>query len=424
MADPAAAGAAPPRSIGTWGIGFIALNAMIGSGIFGLPGKLDAALGPFAPLFLLGAGVAVMGIALCYADLASRFESSGGPQLFTATAFGNFAGFQAGWMNWSSRVAATAANSSVLGAYALAFLPGANPVLVACGAILLVTLLNLARLDRAVAALGVMGLFKLLPLFFVAILALASFGLEAPVPLPGFSAAEGMALAALYAFVGFEAATVPSGETRDPRQAVPRAVVASLAFVTFTYVVVQSAYAASGIGASDTPVADLAARMLGPWGSQLIAATATVSVLGNLSSAFATMPRVTAAMGEQGELPPLFNRRMSDGAPLVSILAYAAVALGLALSGTFVFLAVVATLARLFVYVLCALAIPVLDRRGARGLRLLRGKLLPAAVVVFCLWAASQSGAQEWLTFAAFILAGAILYALARLGVRQSRGRA
>ena len=410
---------APPRSIGAWGIGFISINAMIGSGIFGLPGKLDSALGAFAPWFLLGAGIGVMGIALCYADLASRFDRSGGPQLFATAAFGKFLGFQAGWMNWASRVAASAANSSVLGAYALAFWPGASPTLVACAAILLVTLLNLARLNRAVAALGVISLLKLVPLFLVAGLAFGHFGLAGPVSLPSFDAAQSLALAALYAFVGFEAATVPSGETRDPRRAVPRAVIASLAFVTVTYVVIQLAYAASGLGASDTPIAALADLTLGPWGSLLIAAS-TVSVLGNLASAFATMPRVTAAMAEQGELPIVFNRRMADGAPIVSILLYAAVALMLAATGTFVFLAVVATLARLLVYALCMIAIPVLDRREGRSPRPLRGALLPAASLAFCLWAASQSGQREWLTFAAFLIAGALLYGVARLAEKRT----
>ena len=282
------------------------------------------------------------------------------------------------------------------------------------------TLLNLARLDRAVAALGVISLLKLVPLFLVAGLALGQFGIAGPVSLPSFDAGQSLALAALYAFVGFEAATVPSGETRDPRRAVPRAVIASLAFVTFTYVVIQLAYAASGLGASDTPIAALASLTLGPWGSLLIASTATVSVLGNLASAFATMPRVTAAMGEQGELPAVFNRRMADGAPIVSILLYAAVALLLAASGTFVFLAVVATLARLLVYALCMMAIPVLDRREGRSPRPLRGALLPAAALVFCLWAALQSGQREWLTFAAFLIAGALLYGIARLAEKKA----
>jgi amino acid transporter len=408
----------PPRAMGGWGIGFLAFNAMIGAGIFGLPGKLDAALGAFAPWLLLLAGIAVMGIALCYADLASRFDRNGGPQLYTATAFGNFAGFQAGWMNWSSRVAATAANAVVLAAYAAVFIP-VSEIALACAAILIATVLNLAALGRVVATLGLLSLVKLIPLLLVAILALASSGAASGAALPTFDAAEGVALAALYAFVGFEAATVPAGETREPKRAIPLALLATLALVTATYVLIQLAYSGAGLGASDTPLADLAQLSLGPAGSLLIAATATVSVLANLSGALAAMPRVTAAMAEQGELPRIFDRRSESGAPVVSVFAYGGLALGLAVSGTFVFLAVVSTLARLFVYGLCALAIPVLDRRAQTPVRLLRGILLPAAVILFCLWAASQSGMNEWLTFFGFLLAGAILFALARMAARR-----
>jgi amino acid transporter len=405
--------------MGGWGIGFIAFNAMIGAGIFGLPGKLDAALGAYAPWLLLGAGLAVMLIALCYADLASRFENSGGPQLYTSTAFGTLAGFQVGWMNWSSRVAATAANAVVLAAYAKVFVPGFPEPLIASLAILLVTFLNLAALSRVIATLGLLSLVKLLPLLLVVLLALGTSGVAATGPLPSFGAAEGVALAALYAFVGFEAATVPAGETRDPRRAIPRALLVTLALVTAVYVLVQLAYSGSRLGASDTPLADLATMTLGPWGSLLIAATAAVSVFANLSSAMATMPRVTAAMAERRELPAVFDVRSGTGAPIVSVLVYGSVALALAASGTFVFLAVVSTLARLFVYASCALAIPVLDRRADLPLRALHGIALPAAVVIFCLWAASQSGLNEWLTFLAFLLAGAILFAIARTRARR-----
>ena len=415
MADQAPA---PPRAMGGWGIGFLAFNAMIGAGIFGLPGKLDEALGAFAPWLLLLAGIAVMGIALCYADLASRFDRNGGPQLYTATAFGNFAGFQAGWMNWSSRVAATAANAVVLAAYAAVFVP-LSEVILASAAILLVTLLNLASLGRVVATLGLLSLVKLVPLLLVAILALASTGAAAGATLPAFDAAEGVALAALYAFVGFEAATVPAGETREPRRAIPIALLVTLALVTAAYVLIQLAYSGAALGASDTPLADLASLSLGPGGSLLIAATATVSILANLSGALVAMPRVTAAMAEQGQLPRLFDRRSTSGSPVVSVFAYGGLALALAVSGTFVFLAVVSTLARLFVYSLCALAIPVLDRAERRPARPVRGLVLPAVVILFCLWAASQSGSTEWLTFFAFLLAGTVLFAIANKAPRN-----
>ena len=80
MADPSDEQTGTRRDVGIWGAAFLALNGMIGAAIFGLPGKLDAAVGTFAPWLLLIAGLGVMLIALCYADLAARFDSSGGPR--------------------------------------------------------------------------------------------------------------------------------------------------------------------------------------------------------------------------------------------------------------------------------------------------------------------------------------------------------
>src|SRR5262245_57267793 len=118
MADELAQPASTRRDVGIWGASFLALNGMIGAAIFGLPGKLDTAVGSFAPWLLLIGGMGVMLIALCYADLASRFEASGGPQLYGNAAFGRFIGFQAGWMLYAARAASLAANAHVLVAYA------------------------------------------------------------------------------------------------------------------------------------------------------------------------------------------------------------------------------------------------------------------------------------------------------------------
>ena len=418
MAEASAQASRAPRALGGWGIAFIAFNAIIGAGIFGLPGKLDSAVGGFAPWLILFAGLAMMLIALCYADLATRFDSSGGPQLFADAAFGEFVGFQTGWMYWAARVAGSAANATVLGAYAATVFPHASPTLIAVAAVALVTLLNLASLGRVVATLGLLSPFKLIPLLVVCAAALLTFGPPAMAAPPSFGAAGGVALVAIYAFVGFEAATLTAGETRDPKRAIPQALIGTLALVTAVYVLVQLAYSGSALGESDTPLADLATLTIGPWGQLLIVATAVGSIFANLSCALTSLPRITAAMAERRQLPDVFAKRFANGSPYVSVCLFGGVAIALAASGTFVFLVVVGTLARLFTYALSALAIPALDRRAGAGPRWIRGILLPAAATLFCLWAASQSGSDEWLTFAGFFAAGAMLYGLARWAVR------
>jgi amino acid transporter len=407
------------RDVGIWGASFLALNGMIGAAIFGLPGLLDAAVGSFAPWLLLIAGCGVMLIALCYADLASRFDASGGPQLYASAAFGQFIGFQAGWMLYAARAAALAANAHVLASYAGALWPpldGPLTIIITVGAI---TLVNIVGIRRAVDTLGGMTMLKLAPLILIGALGL----LLAPIPapsLPDFSAVEGVALAALYAFVGFEAATIPAGETRDPKHAIPRALVLTVAGVTLLYVLVQLAYSASGIGESDAPLADLAAQSLGPAGALLLGITAIVSVLANQLSAVTSISRITSSFADHGLLPRWFGRISPRFAtPANSILAVGGIGLALALSGTFITLAVISTVSRLFAYLACIAAVPRLDYVAGR-VRWGGGVLLPAAAGFLCLWAASHSKVAEWQAFGAFLLAGSLLYLLARWGRRAA----
>ena len=417
MTDHASDLAGTRRDVGIWGAVFLALNGMIGAAIFGLPGKLDAAVGSFAPWLLLIAGFGVMLIALCYADLAARFDLSGGPQLYASAAFGPFIGFQAGWMLYAARAAALAANAHVLSAYAGALWPPLDGPVTIIVTITAITLINVVGIRRAVDTLGAMTMIKVTPLVLIGALGLVLAPIPAPV-LPEFSAVESVSLIALYAFVGFEAATIPAGETRDPKQAIPRALLLTVAGVTLLYVVVQLAYSAAGIGESDAPLADLAAQSLGPAGTLLLGVTAIVSVLANQLSAVTSISRITSSLADQRLLPTWFGRISPRFAtPANSILTVGGVGLALALSGTFVTLAVISTVSRLFAYLACIAAIPRLDAKDGK-FRLGRGILLPLVAAALCLWAGSQSRIDEWQAFIAFLLAGSLLYLMARLGRR------
>ena len=403
------------RDVGIWGASFLALNGMIGAGIFGLPGTLDAAVGSFAPWLLLIGGLGVMLIVLCYADLASRFDASGGPQLYAGKAFGQFIGFQAGWMLYAARAAALAANANVLAAYAGVLWPPLNGPLTIVVTIAAITIVNVVGIRWAVDALGGMTMLKLTPLLLIGALGLVLAPIPSPT-LPDFTAVEGVALVALYAFVGFEASTIPAGETRNPKRVIPRALLLTVAGVTLLYVIVQLAYSASGIGDSNAPLADLAAQSLGPAGALLLGITAVVSVLANQLSAVTSISRITSSLADQQLLPRWFGKispRYST--PANSIIAVGGIGMALALTGTFVTLAVISTLSRLFTYLACIAAVPRLDYLDGQ-IRWGRGFILPSAAGLLCLWAVSHSKSDEWWALLAFLLFGGFLYLAARLG--------
>ena len=101
----------------------LVLNSVIGSGIFALPGRVAPAAGAASPWLFLVIGILVITIVLTLAELSSYFKDSGGPVLFTTTAFGSLAGFGTGWILFISRMTAFAANTNILVNYVGAVWP-------------------------------------------------------------------------------------------------------------------------------------------------------------------------------------------------------------------------------------------------------------------------------------------------------------
>ena len=123
MNRPVAAGRDLRREIGKWGFGAIALNGTIGAGIFALPAIAVQQAGWFSPWVFALCGALIMAIVLVFARVASLVGDTGGPVAYAATAFGPFAGFQAGWLLTLSRAAAFAANAHLIVTYLAWFLP-------------------------------------------------------------------------------------------------------------------------------------------------------------------------------------------------------------------------------------------------------------------------------------------------------------
>src|SRR5918992_596738 len=108
------------RALGRWDLTAIGINQVIGSAIFLLPADVARQVGPWGPIAFLLVGLASLLVALCFAEVGSRFERTGGPYLPARVAFGRFIGFEVGWMMWFTRVASQASVANGL-ALALAF---------------------------------------------------------------------------------------------------------------------------------------------------------------------------------------------------------------------------------------------------------------------------------------------------------------
>src|SRR5215210_25354 len=100
------------RAVGVWGLVAMCINAVVGSGVFLLPTESYKLLGPFSLWAPLIFALPVFVLVLCFAEAASHFSEPGGAYLYARTAFGDFIGFETGWMNWLARVTSLASLSN------------------------------------------------------------------------------------------------------------------------------------------------------------------------------------------------------------------------------------------------------------------------------------------------------------------------
>src|SRR5260370_13185154 len=130
------------RGIRKWDLIAMAINAVIGAGIFGLPSKVYALIGTYSLIAFVVCALVVTLIILCFAEVGSRFNETGGPYLYAREAFGPAVAFEIGWLIVLARLTALAANCNLLIAYIGYFVPAAtNPFLRPSIIVIVVTVL-------------------------------------------------------------------------------------------------------------------------------------------------------------------------------------------------------------------------------------------------------------------------------------------
>ncbi|HSL24531.1 MAG TPA: amino acid permease [Vicinamibacterales bacterium] len=401
----------------------IAVNGVVGSGIFVLPATVAALMGPSSPTAHVVAATVTAIIVLCFAEAGSRFDETGGPYIYAREAFGSFVGFEVGWMFFLSRLAAAAAIGNALVSYAAYFLPdlGAGFPRVALLTIVLggFAAANVAGVRYGAAIVNVFTIAKLGPLLlFVA----AGWWLTRPEAYRLFDLAHAAplreaSLLLIFAFGGFENAAVPAGEAKLPRRHVPIALVAAIALTAVLYVLIQIVAIAAlpSIAESETPLASAAAAFLGAPGAAILTLGAVISTAGSVSALSLVGPRILYALGAGRQMPAALARvHPSFRTPHVAIVVFAACAWAVAIAGSFAELAAISAIARLVFSATTCLAVPVLRRRGDRPARFLLpgGPVIPllgAAVAVWLLTAISARQAVAGLLAAG---TGALLYLL------------
>lgn len=411
------------RDIGFWGSSFLSFNGMVGAGIFALPAALALQFGDFSPWLFPLFGILIVIVALPFARLASYFPSSGGPVAYTAS-FGPFASFQMGWLYYVARITALAANANIFAAYMASLWPpfasGTFRVLAIIALFGTLTLVNVVGVKRAIRTLDALTLLKAAPLILFALFGLAVTAGSIPFPsaFPPVTEVEAAALLVFYTFIGFENSVVPAGETANPRRTIPRALIFTLGGTALLYFLVQLSYVSvmDGKDGGEAPLVAFATILVGPIGGLVLIGAALCSLAGNLTGSLTSTPRVTLALSEQGSLPHWFGKVSERfGTPANSILFMGLLGAILAVTGSFVWLAVASTLARLFVYTGCTAALPSVSKREDGDRFAPFWMVSMAAALAVCIWAALQSAWPAWRLLFILVGVGTLLYGGARL---------
>ncbi|PYR61207.1 MAG: amino acid transporter [Acidobacteria bacterium] len=347
------------RALGRWDLTAIGINQVIGGAIFLMPSQVAAQIGAWAPIGMILMGIASLSVALCFAEVGSRFEGTGGPYLYTRAAFGRFAAFEVGWMQWftraSSQASIMAGIAVALGYYWPVLTAGWPRHLVLTGVTAMLALINVRGIRQSAWLVNALTIGKLVPLSLFIIVGIFFIQPSRLTSLPPLSLHQVSTAALLLIFVygGYDVVPVPAGEALDPRRHVPFALIATILSVTAVMTLAQ--VVAQGVlpdlAAHSTPIADASAVILGASGALLVGAGSVVSMTGNNAGQVLSGSRMLFALAEHGELPAFFGRiHARFRTPANAILFTSAIALALALTGSFAKLAVVSALARLVTY--------------------------------------------------------------------------
>jgi APA family basic amino acid/polyamine antiporter len=363
------------RVIGTKAVALAVVNMVIGAGIFALPGIVAKELGSAAIIAYLICSVTVALIFLCFAEVGSRITRSGGSYAYIEEAFGPFIGFIASvlyWLGWGV-LADAAVTVIMVESLAILFpileqtIPRAVFII---GVLAFLAAVNIRGVKAGVNLFIFNTLAKLVPLVLLLVVGLFSINVEnlAITEWPSATSIAATTVLLFYAFTGAESALSMSGEIKNPARAVPLGLLFGLCGILLLYVglqtVSQGVLGGELANNSRAPLVAVATEVFGEWGGKMLIAGAVISIYSSLSGDMLAAPRIIFAAAQDGNLPKVLGRiHPKYKTPYIAISFIATTVAVFSLSGTFEFLAIVATGSVLLIYLAVGLSVIRLRQR-------------------------------------------------------------
>ncbi|MCE2935706.1 MAG: amino acid permease [Cyclobacteriaceae bacterium] len=423
--------------IGFWTSTSLVMGNMIASAMFMLP----AALASFGSISLIGwlvSGAGAVCLALVFSWLSQLMPlANGGPYAYTREGLGDFAAFLVGWGYWISVWSTNAAISVAFISYLTVFFPvlGVNAfyaVAVGLGSIWLLTWINAHGLKKAGAVQLVTTILKIAPLILVTMGGAFFIQTENYQPFNSSGTSDMAAITStatltLFAFMGLECATIPSGSVANAGKTIARATLVGTLAVTVLYVlgtvVIMGVLSPELLKNSKAPFADAATYLWGDWAGYVVAAGAVISTFGALNGWIIMQGQIPAAAAADRLFPSSFGKLNKRGAPVLSLVVSSTLISLLLfmnfsrnLADTYRFIILISTMTVLVAFLFSSVSYLVLAVRSGDTRWNQPWKFLIAIIAfVYSLWAVAGSGQEAVYWGFLLLIAGVPLYGISRI---------
>ncbi|MBW6410575.1 APC family permease [Clostridium weizhouense] len=391
---------------------------MIGSGVFMLPATLAQVSGPLATIIAwIITTIGSILIAISFANLGSKYPSTGGAYQYTKEAFGEFTGFLSAWLYWNGSWIGNAAIIVALSSYSKAFIPQLqNPIasIIYTSVILWIfTILNIVGVKEAGKFQTFATIFKIVFFSVFIVSAFLNFDKINLMPLiPEGKSLETIPLAAtstLWAFVGLESSTVTAGEIKNPETNVRKSTIYGMIIASVIYFLISigcmGAMSNLELATSTAPLTDILTNILGNSVGKFLTVSVVICILGTTIGWLLSTARVSYAAGEDGVFPKFFGKlHPKYGTPINSLIIGSVLVNALlimnyqkSMVSAFTFITILATLSFLPVYLLTVSAEMMLMFKGKTDFSFklfIKKSIIPLLAFIYSIWTIYGSGAE------------------------------
>lgn len=419
----------PQKKLSFFSIYFLGINAIVGSGAFLLPQQIYKDSGVMSIFVLLMAAITVSMVALCYADLSSRFSGSGAAWLYSYNAFGKFTGFQIGLFSWFL-------GCLTLSAEVVALLRTLKPivptmknsvieVVFPIGLIIILASINYFGTGMVKWVDNISSAFKIITLVFflvIGVFFVHTYYFSPFIPTSAKNASDVMKdfgagfSVVFYMFTGFSFIPVAAAQMDNPEKNIPKALILVMSSVTIIYVLVQ-AIAIGILGPKITeytlPIAQAMQSTVGSWAYSIVIVGMIVSIFGVAFAVSFSTPTLAASLADEHHLlPSVLAKTNKYGAPIVAVIVSSLISMVMT-SFSYIFLVACIVIVSFIQYVPSILAVMKFKHTKQypnNGFSLKGGYTIPIIALIISLYLLTNIQMMALVIIVAVFVVGTIVY--------------